>query len=273
MKAGDAPYLSYHDVLLRHADVQLLRGPHWLNDQVGACIQFRRDPWLCLSAAAAATAAAPPPAARRRPPSPLQIIDFYFEYLAKESFAACPGLLLMSASSTFLVANLGPGEASAVLAPLGFSTAKLVLMAVNDNGDVEAAGGGSHWSLLSFTPFDNTFRHYDSLAGTNRRAARRVFDAASAARPGCQLLEAAAPRQSNGYDCGVFVLAMARLLAQRFQQQGPAAMSHALVDPTGSSSGGGEMSPAGITALRREVLHLIEARAAAAAAAAEPAQQ
>lgn len=28
--------LSYHDVVLRLADVDLLRGPHWLNDQVGA---------------------------------------------------------------------------------------------------------------------------------------------------------------------------------------------------------------------------------------------
>jgi hypothetical protein len=27
--------LSYHDVVLRHGDVDLLRGPHWLNDQVG----------------------------------------------------------------------------------------------------------------------------------------------------------------------------------------------------------------------------------------------
>jgi hypothetical protein len=26
--------LSYHDVLLRSEDVDLLRGPHWLNDQV-----------------------------------------------------------------------------------------------------------------------------------------------------------------------------------------------------------------------------------------------
>ena len=29
------PVLDYHDVLLRQQDVQLLEGPHWLNDQVG----------------------------------------------------------------------------------------------------------------------------------------------------------------------------------------------------------------------------------------------
>jgi hypothetical protein len=33
---SDARALSYHDVVLRHADIELLRGPHWLNDQVRA---------------------------------------------------------------------------------------------------------------------------------------------------------------------------------------------------------------------------------------------
>lgn len=32
-----ARVLSYHDVLLRKGDVDLLRGPHWLNDQVRLC--------------------------------------------------------------------------------------------------------------------------------------------------------------------------------------------------------------------------------------------
>lgn len=33
----DARVLSYHDVLLRRADLDLLKGPEWLNDQVGSC--------------------------------------------------------------------------------------------------------------------------------------------------------------------------------------------------------------------------------------------
>lgn len=31
---GDTRVLSYHDVLLRKSDVDILRGPDWLNDQV-----------------------------------------------------------------------------------------------------------------------------------------------------------------------------------------------------------------------------------------------
>ena len=34
----ESKVLDYGDVLLRREDVDLLRGPHWLNDQVG-CIQ------------------------------------------------------------------------------------------------------------------------------------------------------------------------------------------------------------------------------------------
>ena len=34
MAGPDARVLSYHDVLLRQADVDLLLGPEWLNDQV-----------------------------------------------------------------------------------------------------------------------------------------------------------------------------------------------------------------------------------------------
>lgn len=30
----NARVLSYHDVLLRRSDVELLKGPEWLNDQV-----------------------------------------------------------------------------------------------------------------------------------------------------------------------------------------------------------------------------------------------
>lgn len=34
MAHPDTRVLSYHDLLLRNADLNLLRGPEWLNDQV-----------------------------------------------------------------------------------------------------------------------------------------------------------------------------------------------------------------------------------------------
>jgi hypothetical protein len=35
--------LSYYDVLLRNADIQLLRGNHWLNDQVHLSLHLLHD--------------------------------------------------------------------------------------------------------------------------------------------------------------------------------------------------------------------------------------
>lgn len=140
-----------------------------------------------------------------------------------------------------------------MLEPLRFPAAQLVLFAVNDNPDVEAAGGGSHWSLLAFSAADATFRHYDSCAGSNRGAAQRVFQAASPP-DGC-LVEQPTPQQRNGYDCGVYVLALARLLCQRHSQQG---------QQMSFDVGREEINPARISGLRQKVLDLIFSKVAAA---------
>jgi len=103
-----------------------------------------------------------------------------------------------------------------VLEPRGFAAARLVLFAVNNNPDVERAGGGSHWSLLAYSAAGNSFHSYDSMAGSNRQAAQAVYNAAAAAvPPGARFVEEQAPQQANGYDCGVHVLAAAKLLCQR----------------------------------------------------------
>ena len=40
--------LDYGDVLLRQSDVDLLKGPHWLNDQVTACMDSLHFMWACI---------------------------------------------------------------------------------------------------------------------------------------------------------------------------------------------------------------------------------
>ena len=44
-KAGERKVLAYHDVLLRAADVDLLRGPEWLNDQASCHTRSCRCVW------------------------------------------------------------------------------------------------------------------------------------------------------------------------------------------------------------------------------------
>jgi sentrin-specific protease 8 len=182
----------------------------------------------------------------------LQIIGFVFEWLAREAFLQ-PGLLLVDGSSTYLLANLGPEGAAVVLQPLGFAAAQVVLFAVNNNPDVQQPEGGSHWSLLAYSAADCTFWHYDSAAGSNQQAARRVFQAA--APPGAKLVDQATPQQQNGYDCGIYVLAIARLLCQRHARHGQRVRF---------DIGADDVTPTDVAALRTELLELITKKTGAA---------
>lgn len=156
-------------------------------------------------------------------------------------------------------APTGPDASAVLLEPLGFAAASLVLFAVNNNPDVDAWGGGSHWTLLAYSAADNTFRHYDSMAGTNRAAAAAVFRAV--ARPGSHLVETATPQQQNGHDCGLYVLALARLLCQRHAAAAAAGGGAELM----SFEADGEVNSAGVAALRQELLDLVCRKMAAAA--------
>lgn len=158
-----------------------------------------------------------------------------------------------------------------VLEPLGFAHARLALFAVNNNPDVQLAGGGSHWSLLAYWAPQQAFLHFDSMAGSNRGAAAAVV--AAAAVPGARLREvASAPQQANGYDCGLYVLALARLLCQRYAAAEAAAAdgggcgsSVSSAAPMSFDVAAGEVTPQGVAALRGELLQLVCSKAEAAA--------
>ena len=205
-----------------------------------------------------------PTRAHTTPPPPLQLIGFFFEYLQHEVHAALsPRLLLLPGSAAFLLASLGAdgGGAEVVLAPHGFpGSTHLALFAINNNRDVEAVEGGSHWSLLAWAAADGAFRHYDSAGGINAAAAARVAAAAAAALPGgsSKVVQQPMPQQMNGWDCGLYVLALARLLCGRYAADG---------DAMRFEIAGSEVGPASVGALRNELHDLIAAKVAAAAAA------
>lgn len=105
------------------------------------------------------------------------------------------------------------------LEPLHFPDKKLVIFPVNDNDDVSKAEGGSHWSLLAFEKNSNVFIHHDSFKGVNKQHAKRLFDAVvgymgvSNSAPGATYLECNdSPQQVNGYDCGLYVTAIAKAI-------------------------------------------------------------
>lgn len=104
------------------------------------------------------------------------------------------------------------------LAPLQYASRDLVLLAVSNNPDVQAAGGGSHWSLLAHWRPADAFFHFDSMAGCNATAVRRLYDILRT--PSSQLEEVETPQQRNDYECGLVSLAIAQLLARRYVERG-----------------------------------------------------
>ncbi|CAK9865176.1 unnamed protein product [Sphagnum jensenii] len=185
----DEKVLSYGDVVLRRSDLDLLEGPCYLNDR---------------------------------------LIEFYLQYLsakfAASCYAATPSspLLLVSPAITFWLLHCPDSESLvASIAPLQLQDREMVMFALNNNEDVEMAEGGSHWTLLVYIRKENVLQHYDSMAGCNRRQAQELanklkpFISSGSTPP--KLVEQTTPQQQNSYDCGVYVIAIAQLLCNVFE--------------------------------------------------------
>jgi len=98
--------LAYHDCLLRVRDVALLTGKRsWLNDQ---------------------------------------LLTFFFAYLREERYSHLQEeVALVDCSLSFLVANLSPEDAQAVLKPLKLEEKSLVLFQVGASRMIWGAGWGA----------------------------------------------------------------------------------------------------------------------------------
>ncbi len=141
---------------------------------------------------------------------------------------------------------------------------------MNDNPHVDTANGGSHWSLLVGRREAGRWRwrHYDSGGPSNALVARRVHAAlaplvrgGSEAGPGsgagtstsdgaspAHLTQEPTPQQTNAHDCGVYCLAIADVLTQRFVRGG-AAMSFKVTNE--------DITPASAKEFRKQVLAVI----------------
>ncbi|PRP89434.1 hypothetical protein PROFUN_01297 [Planoprotostelium fungivorum] len=169
--------ITYHDVTLYPEDVNLLKRPNWLNDN---------------------------------------IMSFYFEYLTFERFKdQRQNFAFIHPSTVFMTTFMSGSEISEVLSALDLTSKSLVFLPINNNRDVNKMGG-SHWSLLVFNHHDRAFHHYDSSSGMNSSAAQNVAAKLSSLLPvaSAKVEEEVSPQQSNSYDCGVYVLALSELLAE-----------------------------------------------------------
>lgn len=169
--------LNFHESLLRRSDVELLKGPYWLNDS---------------------------------------IISFYFEYLERYVFKRHPVFLFISPEVTQCIKVTPDNEIGVFLDPLQAHKKKFIFFALNDNEQTEHSGG-SHWSLLVFSQLERTVFHYDSSKGSNQDQAMdlgnkilRYFGMPSYSN----FIEAPCLQQRNGYDCGIHVLCNVEHLAE-----------------------------------------------------------
>lgn len=170
--------LSYGESLLRENDVNLLRGPYWLNDS---------------------------------------IISFYFEFLEQDVFCNNKSLLFVSPEVTQCIKISKQNQLSIFLDPLVQNqNRKFIFFAMNDHDVIESCGG-THWSLLVLSIPEMMVFHFDSSNGANNTTARELghkvatyfgFLPLAGTVENVQCLQ-----QGNGYDCGIHVLCNTEHLA------------------------------------------------------------
>ncbi|GAB2285122.1 hypothetical protein Dimus_019575 [Dionaea muscipula] len=221
---SDEMILSYKDVILRRSDLHILSGPYFLNDRV---------------------------------------LEFYFSHLL--SLYPSDDILLLPPSIAFWIGScLDKESLIPFVEPLNLASKKLVLFPVNDNMDVSLAEGGSHWSLLAFEREANVFIHHDSHSALNAAHAQRLYDSVvglmgTVSKP--RYVEySRSPQQVNGYDCGLFVCAIARAICCWYVSRGSRDSDE---DGLWLSAVMEQVTPSSIAELRTEILGLITSLIAA----------
>ncbi|KAI5642149.1 hypothetical protein NE865_05841 [Phthorimaea operculella] len=139
-------------------------------------------------------------------------------------------------------------EIKTFLEPLGIERKKFVFFALNDN-DLPDRAGGSHWSLLVYSKPESCFYHLDSSSGNNHNVAWELSSRLTSyfsRGVSVNFVNKECLQQSNGYDCGVYVIFNTQRLAE-------CAILHGAIDSC-------DMVGVKINtdALRREILEIIQ---------------
>ncbi|XP_048501211.1 NEDD8-specific protease 1 isoform X2 [Beta vulgaris subsp. vulgaris] len=187
---GDGTILSYKGLVLKKSDGKLLKGPYFLNDT---------------------------------------IIEFYFRYLT--SNYGEDDVLFVAPSVSFWLANshISQNNLQETKNSLKLNEKQLIFFTINNNElnsssestTNNGADGGTHWSLLVYYRAKNIFVHQDSVRGLNKLHAdalysvlKKVLDEnANNLRPPIFIeLAVRTPKQSNDYDCGLYVMKIAEII-------------------------------------------------------------
>ena len=145
------------------------------------------------------------------------IIQFYYEYLTKELLKD-ESVLFLPPSLSHLITNVPDVLRVTSALPTGLPKKRLVFIPINDSTSFEYSG--SHWSLLIFFRDTSTYYYYDSLGSSNMYQAKtcmkKIHAVLSPLNPSRHFAVVETPRQINSFDCGVYVMAISRIIAERF---------------------------------------------------------
>jgi len=207
-----APVLTYGDHTLYETDLFLLSPGQWLNDR---------------------------------------LMGFYFDVLEVDTKAASVHYKFVNPDTVMMINFLKAADVKEDLASLALADGDLVVIPINNNSKVDKAGG-SHWSLLVWRKSTKSFHSLDSMAPSNEAVALKVaLKVAPLVNPSAapswtpSVMVEATPRQKNSFDCGVYVLAITRLLTRKSFEQAIRSLSQ-------------EITPTAITQFRVDFLSLIE---------------
>ncbi|KAJ2849230.1 hypothetical protein IWW36_002782 [Coemansia brasiliensis] len=177
-KERDTLLFSYHSSTVYRSDAQSLRDGQWLNDS---------------------------------------ILSFYFEYIRFEILKSDMSVLLLKPAQVQLLQIENGGEEAAL--PPNMHRMNFIMVPI---------GSGTHWSLLVFARHAQQpaeFHYFDSMANANYHLAlnikRKLEKVLQRHTDGQQthplpMATHSCPQQENSYDCGIFVVLFADLLARRY---------------------------------------------------------
>ncbi|KAH8252252.1 hypothetical protein KR038_011282, partial [Drosophila bunnanda] len=166
---ADPISLSFHDSCLRMSDVQLLHGPHWLNDQ---------------------------------------ILSFYYEYLSHVKYKTNNDLHFIAPEVTQCMKYMDDQELELLLSQSQATTKPFIFFALNDNESTEAGGTHWSLLVFSrpektFYHFDSYGNNNTSNSLELMNKIKELLGQRQAKFRPMRCLQ-----QANGYDCGIHVICM-----------------------------------------------------------------
>jgi sentrin-specific protease 8 len=201
--------LSYHDICLRSSDVQLLGNRLWLNDQIiGFALEYLERSLLFKDEGGNSTRAV-----HRNARHCVSGTDNFVSAVAAK-------IALVKPSIAQLIRLYADQEAlSGLIDDFGWAKKDVLIIPVNDNETVDA--GGFHWSLLICWRKDHKFVHFDSLGDYNIATAQSLANIVdwcwnNTSGLDVEIIRGKCPYQTNGHDCGVYVILFAEYLLRQY---------------------------------------------------------